>query len=503
MLGTTVVDAGDLNGDGRRDYAVAATAADVGGNGSGSVYIFLGTYPPNGVPELTVNGEPGDLLGSALTAAGDLNDDGYDDLAIGAWRSSTNGSQAGKVLVLFGGSPPDNVPDRTFHGDAAGAQFGRGLTGGGDLNGDGIADLAVGAPGFAAGFAYLFFGGQPFDTVSDLTLAGVADGERFGIALACPGDLDGDSGDDLAVGADEADVPSTWAGAVRIYRGGAPLDAISDFTLTGEAAGNFFGGAVARAGDVDGDGENDLIVGAEGYNNGMIVDAGRAYLFLGGTDFDVSADLTVTGLATEEFLGSAVAGGADLNRDGKADLAIGVPGTTANRGSVRIYFGASPPDNALDDSIPGEAAGDYLGQAVAIVGDSDRNGAAEVLTGAWGHTSEAGRAYLHGDPAAPPVSVGPLPDPSHRYRVGSPRPNPAPAGIDLALTLDRAAPVTIDLLDVHGRHRARLLDRELGAGPHTLEWDGRLGGVRAPAGVYLLRVSRGAGGVTRKVVLLP
>lgn len=503
MLGTTVVDAGDMNGDGRRDYAVAATATDVGGNGSGSVYIFLGTYPPNGVPELTVHGQAGDLLGSALAAAGDLNDDGYDDLAIGAWRNGTNGAQAGKVLVLFGGNPPDNVPDRTLYGAAAGAQLGRGLAGGGDLNGDTIADLAVGAPGLGAGSVYLYFGGNPFDTVSDLTLVGSANAERFGIALACPGDLTGDGGEDLAAGADQANVPNTWAGAVRIFRGGAALDNTADFTLTGEAAGNFFGGAVARAGDVDGDGANDLVVGAEGYNSGLIVDAGRAYLYLGGSDFDTTPDLTITGLATEEFLGSAVAGGADLNRDGRDDLAIGVPGNSANRGIVRIYFGANPPNNTLDDSIVGEAAGDYLGQVVTMVDDSDRNGAGEVLSGAWGHASQAGRAYLHGDPSAPPIAVEPLPGPGFAFRVGPPRPNPARTGAAFTLTLERSGPVRVDLLDASGRLCARLVERELIAGMHAIAWDGRLAGARAPAGIYLLRVSRGADVATQKLVLLP
>jgi hypothetical protein len=502
MLGSTVVDAGDLNNDGRRDYAVAATATDVGGNGSGSVYIFLGTYPPNGVPELTVNGEPGDLLGSALAAAGDLNHDGYDDLAIGSWRNGANGAQAGKVLILYGGNPPDNVPDRTLLGPAAGAQFGRSLAGGFDLNNDGIADLAVGAPGLGAGSAYLFFGGNPFDTVSDLTLNGVDNAERFGVALASPGDLDGDLRPDLAVGADQANVPATWAGAVRIFRGGPLLDATADFTLTGEAGGNFFGGAVARAGDVDGDGKQDLVVGAAGYNNGLFVDAGRAYLFRGGPGFDTTPDLMITGLATEELLGTAVAGGADLNRDGRDDLAIGVPGQNANRGIVRIYFGASPPNNTLDDSIPGEAAGNNMGQAVALVRDSDFNGAGEVLSGAWGYSSNAGKAYLHGD-AGPPIAVEPLPAPVLPFAVGSPRPNPAPAGVSLAITLDQSRRVRCDLLDVSGRRLALLGDGELASGPHAFSWDGRIDGNRAPAGVYLLRVSHDGGAVTRKLVLLP
>jgi hypothetical protein len=502
MLGAAVVDAGDLNGDGRRDFAVAATATDVGGSGSGTVLVFLGSYPPNSVPELTIHGEPGDLLGSALTA-GDLNADGYDDLAIGSWRNGAQGAEAGKVLILYGGNPPDAVPDRVLYGSAAGARLGRSLAGG-DLNGDGVDDLAVGAPGIGAGSVYLYFGGSPFDPVSDLTLAGSGNAERFGIAVACSGDLDGDGAGDLAVGADRANVPNTWAGAVRVFRGGNVLNATPDFTLTGESGGNFFGLAVARAGDVDGDGEDDLLVGAEGYNSGgTIIDAGRAYLFRGGPAFDSTPDLTITGLAGEEFLGSAVAGGVDLNRDGKDDLAIGVPGAAGDAGAVRIYFGANPLNNTLDDSIAGEAAGDNLGQAVALVDDADRNGAGEALAGAWGHASDAGRAYLHGDPGAPPIGVEPLTGPALSFHVGPPRPHPARSGSAVALTLERTGPVRVDLLDVNGRLLRRLVDRELAAGTHAVVWDGRLGSAPAPAGTYLLRVSQGAAVAAQKLVLLP
>ena len=218
--------------------------------------------------------------------------------------------------------------------------------------------------------------------------------------------------------------------------------------------------------------------------------------------FDTTPDLTITGLATEELLGTAVAGGADLNNDGRDDLAIGVPGQNSNRGVVRIFFGANPLNNTMDDSIPGEAAANNLGQAVAVIADSDFNGFGEVLSGAWGYASNAGRAYLHGD-TSPPIAVEPLPQPALPFAVGSPYPNPAPARIDLAITLDRPRRVRCDLLDVSGRQLARLSDAELRAGPHTFTWDGQIGGRRAQAGIYLLRVSEGSSAVTRKLVHLP
>ena len=498
MLGNTVASVGDLNGDGWADFAAAATGADAGGQGAGRVLVFFGARPANPVPDLIVDGVAGDLLGVAIAGGGDLNRDGYDDLALGSWLNSDQGPQSGKVLVLFGGPVPDNIPDRTLRGASAGVQFGRSLAIA-DLTGDGVADLAVGAPGVGTGVVEVFHGDDPFDTTADDTLSGEDVGERFGFAMAPCGDLNHDGFADLAVGADRANDPSTWAGAVRIFTGGPGFDLISDLTLRGETAGSFFGSAIAAAGDVDGDGAVDLLVGAKGYNT-QFTDAGRAYLFRGGNALDAVPDLTISGLDTEEFLGTAVGGGADVNRDGKADILIGVPGYALERGAVRIYFGGSPLNNTLDDSILGEALGDHLGFAVSGVADSDRNGAGEVLSGAWARAAEAGRIYLHGDPTVP-IGISPTTAPRKVFELGSPYPNPANAQVSFELTLGISGPLQAELFDVQGRRLRSFMDGWLDEGVHWLRWNSEIDGRPAPAGIYFVRVQGPEGTRTQKVII--
>ena len=249
----------------------------------------------------------------------DFNGDGYADAVIGAGAASEPTMSAGAFYIFSGGpsGAPDATPDAVVGGAATGDQFGVPAAPAGDVNGDGFADLIVGAENAGGmGMAYLFFGGSgAFDTTPDVTWAGGASGDDLGLAAAGAGDVNGDGFADLVIGADQAFVGDGYA---HVYFGGASVDTTPEGVLSGSGAERF-GFAVAGAGDVNGDGFGDIIVGARA-NASLGADAGAAYIFLGGagTSFDAVDDGVLFGTAAADIFGISVDGAGDVNDDGGA-----------------------------------------------------------------------------------------------------------------------------------------------------------------------------------------
>lgn len=267
-FGITVVQPGDLNGDGHEDLAVGATTFDAAGGAiPGRVYVYFGGPGADATPDVVLTGESvGDRFGYALAAAGDVNGDGSRDLIVGAYQNDARGANAGRAYVYFGGPGLDSVPDLVLNGATAGDQFGIAVAGVGDVNGDGRDDLLVGARfnatgGFQAGRAYVFFGGTSLDAVPDLVITSTTPGERFGFTVARAGDVNGDWRDDFLVGAYLNSAHGLEAGRAYVFFGGPGVDATSDLVLDGESAGDHFSDGLAGA-DVNGDGRSDILVGA-------------------------------------------------------------------------------------------------------------------------------------------------------------------------------------------------------------------------------------------------
>ncbi|MFQ5599951.1 MAG: FlgD immunoglobulin-like domain containing protein [Candidatus Krumholzibacteriia bacterium] len=293
QFGAAVCLVRDLDGDGTGDLVVGAPRA-----GDGRVYIYRGDPVSfDGVPERILHARPGDRrFGRALAWLPDDDADGRDDLLVGVPRSSQAATWAGAALLYRGTADLDSVPDLVLLGEAAGDEFGSSLFAGADLDADGEADVLVGAPAanpssmVDAGKAYVFRAGPALDPIPDLILSGSVIGDRFGSAVAGGFDWDGDGAADLAVGAPDHDAGGAGAGACFVFLGGALLDAAADSTLLGSAAGVHLGRAVASAGDVRRNGRGTLLVG--GYNASA---AGRALLF-GSDAVPTSAHLPQPGL---------------------------------------------------------------------------------------------------------------------------------------------------------------------------------------------------------------
>ena len=284
-----------------------------------------------------------------------------------------------------------------------------------DVNGDGYADVVAGhgALALSAG-VYVFHGSAnglgslPATTLRRLD--GIASG--FGSAVACGGDVNGDGYADIIVGAQGA---VEGRGRAYVYYGGATGTATTPATtLAGPAADGAvgsigsdgpyggFGGSIASAGDVNGDGYGDVIVGVFGWPGGLATGTsdsgtGRAYLFLGtASGLDSSPVTTLTGLRPRGQFARSLAGAGDVNRDGYGDIVVGAPDAVLSRGAAYIYLG-SPSGLAASPSttlVPSPDMGGYFGGSVASAGDVNGDGFADVIIGARG-AEYVGGAYVY------------------------------------------------------------------------------------------------------------
>jgi hypothetical protein len=269
-------------------------------------------------------------------------------------------------------------------GEYTGDVFGCSVAWVGDVNGDGYDDFLIGAfryPEIAsAGQAYLYFGGPALDSVVDLVIpAPVGGAGWFGISVASAGDFNGDGDPDFIVGAQQ----SGYEGKAFIFYGGPELDAAADFTLTGESTGQLttFGASVGSAGDVNEDGVDDVIVGAPWYGVGSGNRPGRAYVFFGGDETDAVADRVFTGVGFYDQMGSVVGGAGDMNGDGHADVFASAPNhssTAQGAGAVYVWFGGLPFDTTPDLTLFGSGINQHLEDA-AHAGDVNDDGFSDLI----------------------------------------------------------------------------------------------------------------------------
>jgi hypothetical protein len=448
--GRAVSGAGDVNGDGIDDLIIGAFGADPNGSNSGSSYVVFGrsTGFAAAINLSTLDGSNGfrldgvaaaDYSGFAISAAGDLNGDGIDDLIIGAWGADPNGDRSGSSYVVFGRSTgfAAAISFSTLNGGnslrldgvEAGDLGGRAVSTAGDVNGDGIDDLIIGAEGAdpngnVSGSSYVVFGRSTgFDPAISLStldgsngfrLDGVATYDRSGFAVSVAGDVNGDGIDDLIIGAPGTSPNGIYSGSSFVVFGRSTgfaaaislsaLDGRNGFRLDGVAASDFSGGTVSAAGDVNGDGLDDLIISASGADpNGSY--SGSSYVVFGrSTGFAAAINLSslngstgfrLDGVAARDYSGATVAAAGDVNGDGINDLIIGADSADPNgynSGSSYVVFGrsrgfaAATNLSTLDGTngfrLDGVAAGNGSGRAVSAAGDLNGDGLDDLIIGA-------------------------------------------------------------------------------------------------------------------------
>ncbi|SEF78219.1 integrin alpha [Nitrosomonas ureae] len=435
ILGRSVSDAGDINGDGFDDVIIGASGANtnyvVFGKASGFA-ATLDVSSLDGSNGFRLDGPAGDFSGLSVSKAGDVNGDNFDDVIVGTYGANASYVVFGKAAgfgAAFDLSGLDGSNGFLLDGTATGGTVGRQVSDAGDINGDGFDDVMVSAIGFSSypetGSSYVVFGKSAgFDATLDLSsldgnngfhLDGAAAYGVFSISVSSAGDVNGDDFDDVIVGAPEAGyVVFGKASGFDATLDFSSLDGSNGFRL-GETTDALLTRSVSSAGDVNGDGFDDVIIGAYGSTNGF--SSGASFVVFGkATGFDATLGLSsldgsngfrMDGVAAFDFLGDSVSSAGDVNGDGFDDLLVGASGADPNgesSGSSYVVFGkASGFDATLDLSsldsssglrLDGVAAFDLLGESVSSAGDVNGDGFDDLLVGAPFAEDGFGSSYV-------------------------------------------------------------------------------------------------------------
>lgn len=397
---------------------------------------------------LVINGETSsNYSGYSVSNAGDVNGDGYDDLIVGAYSADpTSRTDAGKSYVVFGSANNAAINlsavaagtgGFVINGAATSDQSGYSVSNLGDMNGDGLADLLVGArygSSTNVGYAYVVYG-KTNTTAIDLTavaagtggfvIKGTSANDYAGTSVSSAGDVNGDGIVDLIVGAPYAQVSASFPDAGRTYvvfgkanNTAVDLSTVASgtggFVINGVATSDYTGTSVSSAGDVNGDGLADVIVG--GYGSGA---AGLAYVVFGktttaavtlpsATATTFAGGFAIKGVSSNDDAGYAVSNAGDVNGDGLADLLVGarnadLTSASLNSGKAYVVFGKSNTTTVNLSTVAlgtggyvlnGPTANAQAGLSLSYAGDINGDGLADTIIGAPNASSYSGKTYV-------------------------------------------------------------------------------------------------------------
>ncbi len=414
-FGYSVSGAGDVNGDGYADVIVGAPKYDNGQADAGAAFLYHGLASGVSTTAATMleSNQAGAGFGVSVSGAGDVNGDGFADVIVGEVNYDNGQADEGAAFVYHGSvSGVSTTAAAILESNQAGAGFGVSVSGAGDVNGDGYADVIVGAHAYSngqiyEGAAYVYHGSASgISTTAAAQLESNQAGAQFGVSVSGGGDVNGDGYADVIVGASFSDNGETDGGSAFVYHGGpSGIATTASTTLKSNQTSASFGWSVSSAGDVNGDGYADVIVGAPNYDNGQ-TDEGAAFVYHGaasGVSATPSAVLKYEYSSAFAHFGNSVSSAGDVNGDGYADVIVSAPDLTlafSYEGAVFVYHGSASGVSTTaaarieSDTVDRTSGG--FGNSVSGVGDVNGDGYADVIVGVVNYDeSSNGAAFVY------------------------------------------------------------------------------------------------------------
>lgn len=449
-----VVAAGDVNGDGYSDVLVGSESYDGALSDQGRARLYYGgPTGPGTTPDWTAVGDAAGVhFGAVVAGAGDVNGDGYDDVMISAQTYTNDQTEEGRVYVFYGSATGlGATADWMIEGDQNGARLATSISTAGDVNADGYDDIIVGCMPLNSGrgVAWVYLGSASgLPATPDWEFLGDQDGANLG-AVGAAGDVNGDGYDDVIVGAQYYDIDYADEGRVYLFYGSAEgLSSAPAWIREGAQAGATFGSSVAGAGDVNGDGYDDIVIAAYYYSDGESRE-GAAFLYYGAAAGPSATSDWMMGTDQASASVGWVNTAGDVNGDGYDDFCMGSPWYDSAKGKAWVFHGsaaglsASPAWTAQSD-----ASGSHYGWPSGCAGDVNGDGYDDLLVGAhcYPNYQYVGRGYLYYGSGAQLPTATPPPPTNTPPPTSTPTGTPTPTNTPTATSTASSTPAATDTL---------------------------------------------------------
>lgn len=481
---------GDINNDGYADIVISADTAVPSLGYCGRAYLYYGgngigdTIPDVVFKSPFVKGAPPTRVHCA-----NINGDNFDDIIIGEDQANEG---FGGVTIFFGGNSIDTVPDIILQGSVTRRDgfFGCAV-GSGDVNGDSYKDLFVGALGAQPrpgarlwGRVFIYYGGPNFDTIPDVILNGghENDSESFGSSVSGRGDVNNDGFDDIIIGA-QTFGPGVQ-GRIYIYFGGNPMDTIYDVAMMGDGSWNWLGGHgvdfIRNYSTFD-----YAITSAPNWNNNH----GKIYVLFGGEPMDSIPDVWMVGKDSSSWLGVWTTAAGDLNSDLSDDIISGAPTDYDRRGSAYIWLGGTALDIIPDAWIRGTENDSGIGWHVASAGDVDEDGKDEIMVSNYASAYTQRKVWIC-KYTGPGIEENRLPQTAYRLPLEI-KPNPTKSQTAIRFSLAAKSKISLKVYNIAGNlvktlNAGRNLRR---SGKYEVKWDLRDNNQKRVAnGIYFIEI---------------